>query len=95
MNKFFGSLLIVIIFLISVIGNQSGIGSAVAAGPQKVCPVLGNPIDKKIYVDYKGERIYFCCSVCPPEFNKDPEKFIKKMKKDGVDLEKVPISKKK
>jgi YHS domain-containing protein len=44
---------------------------------QKTCPVMGNPINPKIFVDYKGRRIYFCCNMCPPVFNKDPEKYIK------------------
>jgi YHS domain-containing protein len=44
---------------------------------QKACPVTGNPINPKIFVDYKGRRIYFCCNMCPPVFNKDPEKYIK------------------
>jgi YHS domain-containing protein len=44
---------------------------------QKTCPVMGNPINPKVYVDYKGRRIYFCCNMCPPVFNKDPEKYIK------------------
>jgi YHS domain-containing protein len=44
---------------------------------QKTCPVMGNLINPKIFVDYKGRRIYFCCNMCPPVFNKDPEKYIK------------------
>lgn len=73
---------------------QKVCNSVFAAGPQKVCPVMGTAIDKKIYVDYKGKRVYFCCSMCPAEFNKNPEKYIKKMEKDGVVLEKVPEPKK-
>jgi YHS domain-containing protein len=45
--------------------------------PQKTCPVMGGPIDKSIYVDYKGKRVYFCCAMCPETFNKDPEKYLK------------------
>jgi YHS domain-containing protein len=45
---------------------------------QKMCPVMNNePIDPKVFVDYNGRRIYFCCPSCPPVFNKDPEKYIK------------------
>ncbi len=45
---------------------------------QKICPVMpGNPINPAVYVDYNGRRIYFCCNMCPPIFNKDPEKYIK------------------
>ena len=50
---------------------------AAAEIAQKICPVMGNPINKDIYVDYKGRRVYFCCPMCPPVFNRDPEKYIK------------------
>ena len=32
--------------------------------PQTACPVMGLKIDKDIYVDYGGKRIYFCCQAC-------------------------------
>ena len=65
---------------------SGGAGTTIAPAPgttvdaviaQKTCPVMGNPINKDIYVDYNGRRIYFCCNMCPPVFNKDPEKYIK------------------
>ena len=28
---------------------------------QTTCPVMGNPINKDIYADYSGKRVYFCC----------------------------------
>jgi YHS domain-containing protein/predicted small lipoprotein YifL len=49
-----------------------------AATEQTVCPVMaGNPIDKNIFVEYKGKKVYFCCESCKADFNKDPEKYIK------------------
>ncbi len=47
---------------------------------QTVCPVLGSPIDKNIFLDYKGKRVYFCCSSCKGVFNSDPELYMKKLK---------------
>ncbi|GEM_PF-454534 len=44
---------------------------------QKICPVMGDPINPKIYVDYNGRRVYFCCNACPSLFKKDPEKYLK------------------
>lgn len=32
---------------------------------------------KKAYADYKGNRYFFCCAGCSPEFKKDPAKFAK------------------
>ncbi len=61
----------------------------VAAKAQTSCPVMGGAVNHKIFVDYQGQRIYFCCNGCTADFNKDPEKYIKKLKADGVALEKV------
>lgn len=57
---------------------------------QTTCPVMGGKINKDIYSDYEGKRVYFCCTSCLPEFKKDPAKYIKKLEEQGVVLEKVP-----
>ena len=44
--------------------------------PQTTCPVLGEPIDKNLYVDYNGKRIYVCCADCIEKVKKNPEKYI-------------------
>lgn len=49
----------------------------VALKPQETCPVMGGKIDKTIYADYQGKRVYFCCKGCEPEFEQDPEKYLK------------------
>ena len=46
---------------------------------QKLCPVTGELINRNIFVDYDGRRIYFCCDMCPAQFKKEPEKFLKKL----------------
>lgn len=47
---------------------------------QKTCPVMeGNPINKDIFVEYQGKKVYFCCPACVEAFNKDPEKYISKL----------------
>jgi YHS domain-containing protein len=67
-------------------------GSVWAADPkpQTACPVLAGNIDKNVYADYKGKRIYFCCKGCDTEFKKDPEKYMKKLQEEGVTLEPIP-----
>jgi len=67
-----------------------GLGAAEKGKPQEYCPVMGGKINRDIYVDYQGKRIYFCCPACPPEFRKDPEKYLKKLEEQGVELEKAP-----
>jgi YHS domain-containing protein len=58
--------------------------------PQTTCPVLAGTIDKSVYADYQGKRIYFCCKGCDAEFEKDPEKYMKKLQEEGVTLEPAP-----
>ena len=77
----------VTIGLLTFSWNMLGI---VRAAPQTKCPVLGNKIDEKVFVDYQGKRIYFCCSGCIDQFNKEPAKYLKKMESEGVTPAKVP-----
>lgn len=47
---------------------------------QSVCPVMeGNPIDRSLYVDYRGKRAYFCCRMCLETFKKNPEQYLPKL----------------
>jgi YHS domain-containing protein len=82
--------------LLFVFAVSSPIFAADASGkgtPQTLCPILGGKIDKKVYVDYKGKRVYFCCASCKDDFNKDPDKYIKQMEDKGITLEKAPDAK--
>ncbi|MBP1738280.1 MAG: hypothetical protein H6Q48_573 [Deltaproteobacteria bacterium] len=66
-------------------------GSSLAKD-QTTCPVMGGLVNKNIYADYQGNRVYFCCPPCLKEFKKDPEKYVKKMKEQGIALAKSPDS---
>jgi len=61
--------------------------------PQTICPVEGGQINKSIYTDYQGKRIYFCCSGCIDEFKKNPDKYLKQMEEQGVTPENAPGAK--
>jgi|GEM_PF-433943 len=50
---------------------------AQVAAEQTICPVMKSPIDKDIFVEYKGKKVYFCCDDCKAQFQKDPEKYVK------------------
>jgi YHS domain-containing protein len=51
----------------------------VVAGEQTTCPVMGGPINKAIFVEYQGKKVYFCCNACPDVFKADPAKYIAKL----------------
>ena len=49
------------------------------SGEQTECPVMGGAIDKTIFVEYKGKKVYFCCAGCKEKFEAEPEKFLAKL----------------
>jgi YHS domain-containing protein len=57
--------------------------------PQTACPISGEKIDKKVYSDYQGQRVYLCCDKCKAKFEKDPEKYMAKFEQEGILLENV------
>ena len=57
--------------------DQTPVKTAVAE--QTTCPVMGGPIDKSIFIEYQGKKVYFCCKACPDVFKADPAKYIAKL----------------
>ena len=51
----------------------------IAKKPQTLCPVMGKKIDKTVYFDYQGQRVYFCCPPCIDIFREDPGEYLKKL----------------
>ena len=48
-----------------------------SAAEQTTCPVMeGNAINKELFTDYKGKRVYFCCEFCLGKFKDDPSPFL-------------------
>jgi YHS domain-containing protein len=58
-------------------GQKAAETAVAVAGEQTLCPIMNKPIDKDIFVEYKGKKVYFCCPGCIDQFNKDPEKYAK------------------
>ena len=46
---------------------------------QKTCPVMEAPINKELYTEYKGKKVYFCCAGCKEKFAKEPDKYLSKL----------------
>jgi YHS domain-containing protein len=53
--------------------------AAAAEIEQTMCPVMEAPINKKIFTEYQGKKVYFCCGQCKAEFEKNPEKYLDKL----------------
>ncbi len=59
---------------------------------QTICPVMGGEVNKKLFVDAEGKRIYVCCKGCIAPVKKDPKQYIAKLEAEGVTLEKTPVA---
>lgn len=66
--------------------------AAPATKPQTRCPVMGGPIDKSLYVDVKGKRIYLCCAACEDAVRAEPDKYIQQIEKRGEHVEDLPAA---
>jgi YHS domain-containing protein len=57
----------------------------------ETCPVTGEPINKNVKAEIKGETVYFCCAGCIEPVKKNPELYLKKKetaflgKGDGIE----------
>lgn len=71
-------------------GHQHGDLAPAARGPaapapgtpaaiQPLCPVMDGPIDPAVFVEYQGQKVYFCCKGCDKKFQADPEKYLGKL----------------
>lgn len=50
---------------------------------QSVCPVMGGAINRELYVDHEGKRIYVCCPPCINRVRADPAAAIAKLTEKG------------
>jgi hypothetical protein len=57
---------------------------------QSICPVMGRPIDRKLFVDHGGKRLYVCCPACVKIAGQDPAKYMAKAGAGGVVLAPPP-----
>ncbi|MBD3278007.1 MAG: hypothetical protein GF388_06895 [Candidatus Aegiribacteria sp.] len=54
-----------------------------------VCPVMGNPVQEGVYLDWEGYRIHFCCAGCDRTFLSDPETYLDILSRDSVVADKL------
>lgn len=69
--------------------EEKGIDLEKVTKPQTLCPVKGNAINKNFVEEYKRKKVYFCSTGCQNEFKKNPEKYMKTMKEQGIEPEKI------
>ena len=75
-------------FLTLPLASLAGDTNSAASAPPKpdkltTCPVSGEKLDAmgKPYVfTYQGQEVKLCCSGCKKDFDKDPAKYLKKIR---------------
>ena len=60
-------------------GGTPATATAVGAIAQAACPIMGNPINKEVFTEHKGQKVYFCCPGCIDKFKAEPEKYTAKL----------------
>lgn len=48
--------------------SQAAIQEGPAPQNQELCPVMGGKVDRSVFKDYEGKRVYFCCPACIDRF---------------------------
>jgi hypothetical protein len=73
--------------------ENKAVDTAVVVKKQTLCPIMtNNPVNAKLFVDHDGKRIYVCCKGCIGDVKKDPAKYIAKLEKEGITLDKTPVA---
>ena len=73
MRKMIGMVLVACLAFVFV----AGCAKPVTETGQKICPVCSKEVSVKVFTEYKGKKIYFCCDTCKAEFDKNPAKNVK------------------
>ena len=76
--------------------SSCGAGKQAKAPEQKVlkeqttCPVMGKKVDKNLYADVNGKRVYVCCQGCIAAVKADPDKYLARIAEAGELATDVP-----
>lgn len=70
--------------------REPAAGTRAARRPQTRCPVMNAPIDRNLYVDHEGKRVYVCCRGCLAAVRARAAEIIRRLEAEGIEVAKVP-----
>ena len=53
---------------------------------QTMCPVMGEKINPSVFMETRAGKVYFCCKMCDEKLVSKPDKYLPKLKAQGVVL---------
>ena len=54
-------------------------GKTAVAIEQTTCPVMEGAINKELYTEHEGKKVYFCCPGCQEKFEAAPQEYLSKL----------------
>jgi len=81
MKLSFSSIVAVAALGFVIMGTNSAEAAELPKDANTTCPIMQKEAsDPDLFVDYKGERVYLCCTKCKKRFAKDPDKYLQRVK---------------
>jgi YHS domain-containing protein len=71
------------LFAITILGALPALAGNGKLKPQTKCPIMGGAINKALYADVEGQRIYVCCKGCIAAIKKNPDQALATLQKNG------------
>lgn len=90
-SRFLLSVGLVVVLAAAIFAQSKAAGNAPAKVPQTLCPIMGEKINRSVYADYQGKRVYFCCKNCIDEFGKAPADTARQMEGKGIILDAAQV----
>ena len=78
---------LITVIALQALGLAAYAASPAAPYPVSTCVVSGEKLGEmgKPYVfDYKGQEVQLCCEHCKGKFEKNPDKYLEKLKADAT-----------
>ena len=69
-----------VLFMMPLVASQTfaaeeTVQTGVVDAGNKMCPVMGGPVNGENFAVYKGKRYGLCCPMCETTFRNDPAKY--------------------
>lgn len=75
---------LILLVMMTLIWKPVGVAAETVEAGNKICPLSGDEVKGKDFVEYKGKKYGICCAMCKKDFLKNPEKYIANLEKGAA-----------